>query len=248
MPRLKRQRRLIFSIILLAITIVLFYSLGAQHGEFSANIPRSEMLDNLFIQPDGSSCAEPCMFGVYIGKTKPTDIPSILRFHPYVIKHFSASDLAKPYSDAESFQATTSDFNLEFWAQGTEIYGGKIGGKYRPYQGLKIIPSKEMPTLGQIIHTLGIPANVRFIQLPRNGQLDKEFFYAVGLTYPQKRLEISFHYLPDALMKPDDRPADMSVLAPDNNPSFFSEEGSWHGFQSIQDYIHRWDTVIHVYD
>jgi hypothetical protein len=236
----KLLRRFMYSIIPLALATFLFYRANTQCGELCSEVSSSDLLNSVFTQPDGSPCNNACMFGLHRGETKLADISTVLRSHPYIMKHFSSSDFSKPYSWGEWIQATTRDLGFQFWIIDSIYYGGAVWTGNQPDPWLERKPSQEMPTLAQIIHTFGIPEYVGLLKGPGFGQWGKAY-YDVELAYPQKTLSFSFIYSPDATLNPHDRPMGFYVQRNSYNPR---EEGSWHGFQSIQDYIHIWNTPV----
>src|SRR5262245_46995234 len=102
------------SIVLLIVAVALFAIARQNPGDFtplnSSKVARSDLLDNLFTQANGSACPAPCMFGVTSGKTSYTGVAALLRSHPYFSAHFLANE-----DRPGVYRATTGDLLLTFY-------------------------------------------------------------------------------------------------------------------------------------
>jgi hypothetical protein len=117
-----------------------------------------------------------------------------------------------------------------------------IGKLANPSMARSITPSKEMPTLAQLLTSWENPTGITFWNYRYNSQ-GKEFYYIVGFHYHHNgdNTLFSIAYSPESSIRPEDRP--YYIFISTYNP-YDRSGGPWHGFGSINDYLNHGDADV----
>lgn len=90
-----------------------------------------------------------------------------------------------------------------------------------------------MPSLGQVIEELGTPSFIEFSDIYINNANSQQLFYIMVIYYLKYKVSFTIVYLPDSLIKPQDKVFSIDFSSLD--PSY--EGQKWAGFKSITRYI-----------